>query len=121
MSHGFDFSASHAAVNASRHCPLPAALLRAIREPLFLIASESGALLVVAVLLRQIAEKVLQVNQVRRVFDQALREQIVRIIIVGLFGAALAVLEHRLQPLTNGRRDRRQGRCGSIDLIAAPT
>ena len=39
--------------------------------------------------LRQIAEEVLQVNQIGRIFDQALREQIVRVVVVGLFGAAL--------------------------------
>ena len=84
-------------MNASRHWPLPAALLSVIREVFDSQRREAGALLVVAVLLRQVAEKVLQVNQVGRVFDQALREQIVGVVVVGLFGAPLGVLENRLQ------------------------
>ena len=105
---GFDFSASHAAGNASRHWPLPAALLSAIPRAAVHQRREPRALFVVAVFLRQVAEKVLQVDEIGRVVDQALRVQIVRVVVVGLFGAALRMLENGLQPLPHRRRHGRQ-------------
>ena len=69
---------------------------------------ESRPLLVVTEFLRQIAQKVLQENQVRRILSQALGQQVVRVFVVGLFGTALGVLEHRLKPLANRGRYRRQ-------------
>ncbi len=50
----------------------------------------------------------LQINQVRRVLSQTLSKQVVRVLIVGLLGGALRVLEDRLQTLPNGGRNERQ-------------
>jgi hypothetical protein len=86
------------------------------RHPAALVL-ERGKLrsaLVVAIFLREIRQKPLQVDQVRRVINQALRIEIVRVIIVGFLRRALCVLKHRLQPLANGRRHRRETRMSGL-------
>ncbi len=67
-----------------------------------------GALLAVVVFLGQVRQEMLQVDQVDRIVDQALRVEVVGVLVIAFLGRFLGVVEHGLQPLAHGGRQRRQ-------------
>ena len=79
-----------------------------VAAALDLQSGQPSATFVVVVLVRQVGEKVLQVDQVARVVNHALRVKIVGVVVFALFEAALGVVEGGLQALPHGRGWRRQ-------------
>jgi hypothetical protein len=80
---------------------------------------ELGAALVVAVLLVKVGQHRLEIRDARGVLGHALREELVRVVVVILVDAPLGVLERLLQTLAHRRRERRhsaraRGRCSFL-------
>jgi hypothetical protein len=69
---------------------------------------EPSARLVIAVLMREVRQEVLQVDEVARVLDDTLRQQVAGVVAFPFFDALLGAVEHLLQPLSHGDRERRE-------------
>ena len=92
-----------------------------VTTALDLQSGQPSAPFVVAVLVRQVGEKMLQIDQVARVVNHALRVKIVGVVVFAFFEAALSVVERGLQALPHGRGLRRQDGGGLFWKAIGPT